>query len=54
MKRALEQTMDGGARGVKIQLSGRLGGSEMSRTEAANLGSIPLEHAPAKDRLRLL
>ena len=42
MKRALEQTMDGGARGVKIQLSGRLGGSEMSRTEMANLGSIPL------------
>ena len=30
MKRALEQTMDGGAKGVKIQLSGRLGGSEMS------------------------
>ena len=41
MKRALEQTMDGGAKGVKIQLSGRLGGSEMSRTEAANLGLDP-------------
>src|ERR687893_76747 len=27
MKRALDQTMDGGARGVKIQLSGRLGGA---------------------------
>ena len=48
MKRALEQTMDGGARGVKIQLSGRLGGSEMSRTEAANLGSIPLSTLRAK------
>ena len=54
MKRALEQTMDGGAKGVKIQLSGRLGGSEMSRTESANLGSIPPEHAPGQDRLRLL
>ena len=29
MKRAIEQTMDGGAKGVKIQLSGRLGGAEM-------------------------
>ena len=35
MKRAIEQTMDGGAKGVKIQLSGRLGGAEMSRTEAS-------------------
>ena len=48
MKRALEQTMDGGARGVKIQLSGRLGGSEMSRCESANLGSIPLSTLRAK------
>jgi small subunit ribosomal protein S3 len=48
MKRALEQTMDGGARGVKIQLSGRLGGSEMSRTEQGNLGSIPLSTLRAK------
>src|SRR3954452_21411070 len=31
IKRALEQTMDGGAKGVKILLSGRLGGSGMSR-----------------------
>jgi len=48
MKRALEQTMDGGARGVKIQLSGRLGGSEMSRCEKANMGSIPLSTLRAK------
>ena len=48
MKRALEQTMDGGARGVKIQLSGRLGGSEMSRTESGNLGSIPLSTLRAR------
>jgi small subunit ribosomal protein S3 len=48
MKRALEQTMDGGAKGIKIQLSGRLGGSEMSRTELANLGSIPLSTLRAK------
>src|ERR671921_327402 len=48
MKRALEHTMDGGALGVKIQLSGRLGGSEMSRTEMANLGSIPLSTLRAR------
>jgi small subunit ribosomal protein S3 len=48
MKRALEQTMDGGARGAKIQLSGRLGGSEMSRTESSNLGSIPLSTLRAR------
>lgn len=48
IKRALEQTMDGGARGVKVQLSGRLGGSEMSRTESAMLGSIPLSTLRAK------
>jgi small subunit ribosomal protein S3 len=48
IKRSLEQTMDGGAKGVKIQLSGRLGGSEMSRTEGANLGSIPLSTLRAR------
>lgn len=48
LKRSLEQTMDGGARGIKIQLSGRLGGSEMSRTEGGNLGSIPLSTLRAK------
>ena len=48
MKRALEQTMDGGAKGVKIQLSGRLGGAEMSRTEAAAQGSVPLSTLRAK------
>jgi small subunit ribosomal protein S3 len=48
MKRALEQTMDNGARGVKVQLSGRLGGAEMSRTESAMLGSIPLSTLRAR------
>ena len=48
MKRAIEQTMDGGAKGVKIQLSGRLGGAEMSRTEAAAAGSVPLSTLRAK------
>jgi small subunit ribosomal protein S3 len=42
LKRALDQVMEGGVHGVKIQLSGRLGGAEMSRTEKASRGSIPL------------
>lgn len=42
MKRALEQVMEAGAYGVKLELSGRLGGAEMSRTEKATRGSVPL------------
>ena len=42
MKRALDQVMESGAHGVKIQLSGRLGGAEMSRTEKGQRGSVPL------------
>ncbi len=42
MKQRGESAMQAGARGVKIQLSGRLGGAEMSRTEKLILGSIPL------------
>lgn len=42
MKRTLDQVMDAGVDGVKMELSGRLGGAEMSRTEKASRGSIPL------------
>jgi len=38
-----ENTMNAGALGVKIQISGRLGGAEMSRKETLRLGSIPLQ-----------
>ena len=34
--------MEGGAKGVKLQLSGRLGGAEMARCEKGMEGSIPL------------
>lgn len=43
VKQRLESTMNSGAKGVKIELSGRLGGAEMSRTEKQALGSIPLQ-----------
>jgi small subunit ribosomal protein S3 len=48
MKRAIDQTMEGGAKGIKIQLSGRLGGAEMARQENNMAGSIPLSTLRAK------
>ncbi len=42
MKQHCEQTMTSGAKGVKIIISGRLGGAELARTETQILGSIPL------------
>ena len=42
MKRSVDQVMEAGVFGVKIQLSGRLGGAEMSRGEKLAKGSIPL------------
>jgi small subunit ribosomal protein S3 len=48
MKRAIDQTMEGGAKGVRIQLSGRLGGAEMARQESSMAGSIPLSTLRAK------
>ncbi len=43
IKKSLELTMGAGAKGCKIQVSGRLGGHEMARTEASHQGSIPLQ-----------
>ncbi len=43
IKKSLELTMGAGAKGCKIQVSGRLGGHEMARTEASLEGSIPLQ-----------
>jgi small subunit ribosomal protein S3 len=42
IKQSLQRTIKAGAKGVKIQVSGRLGGSEMSRTEWDKEGRIPL------------
>src|SRR5204862_6109027 len=42
MKRALAPAMRSGAKGVKIQVSGRLGGAEMARTEGYSDGRVPL------------
>jgi small subunit ribosomal protein S3 len=48
LKRAIDTTMDAGAKGVKIQLAGRLGGAEMSRCEKSIAGSMPLSTLRAK------
>jgi small subunit ribosomal protein S3 len=42
MKRALTSAMRSGAKGVKVQVAGRLGGAEMARTEAYADGRVPL------------
>jgi small subunit ribosomal protein S3 len=43
MKKALQQAMEGGARGIRMQCAGRLGGAEIARTEGYRKGSIPLQ-----------
>jgi small subunit ribosomal protein S3 len=48
MKRAIDQTMEAGAKGIKIQLAGRLGGSEMARREKQIAGAMPLSTLRAK------
>jgi small subunit ribosomal protein S3 len=42
MKQAIQRTMKAGAKGVKIAVAGRLGGSEMGRREWDRDGRIPL------------
>jgi len=48
LKKALEISMEAGAKGVKVQLAGRLAGAEMARTESGMLGSIPLSTLRAR------
>lgn len=42
MKKAIQQAMDGGARGIKVEVSGRLNGAEIARSERYMQGSVPL------------
>jgi small subunit ribosomal protein S3 len=48
MKRAVEQVMQVGAQGIKIQISGRLGGAEMARSQRIVSGKIPLSTIRSK------
>jgi small subunit ribosomal protein S3 len=42
MKQTVARTMQRGVEGIKIKVSGRLGGSEMSRTDMEMVGRVPL------------
>lgn len=42
LKKAIQTTMDAGAAGIKVQISGRIGGAEIARTEWYKEGRIPL------------
>jgi len=42
MKRAVQTTMDAGALGVRVRAGGRLGGSEIARSEQYRQGKVPL------------
>lgn len=43
MKQAIQKTIKAGAKGIKIAVSGRLGGAEMARTEFYSEGTVPLQ-----------
>jgi len=42
MRKGMQSTMKSGAKGIRVQVSGRLGGAEMSRTEFYREGRVPL------------
>ena len=42
MKQAMQRAMRAGAKGIKIMVSGRLGGNDIARTEWLREGAIPL------------
>ncbi len=43
MKQSISRTMKAGAKGIKAQVSGRLGGAEIARTETYHDGIVPLQ-----------
>ncbi len=43
MKQAIGRTMKFGAKGIKVRVSGRLGGAEIARAEVYHEGTIPLQ-----------
>ena len=48
MKRAVENGMREGAKGMKINIAGRLGGAEIARSEHDSAGSVPLNSLATK------
>ena len=54
MRRAMQSAMKSGARGIRVQVSGRLGGAEMSPHRVLSRGPRSAAHAAGRHRLRLL
>lgn len=42
MKQTIQRTLRAGAKGIRTQVSGRLGGADIARTEGYNEGTVPL------------
>ena len=42
MKQSVQRSLKAGAKGVKVQISGRLGGAEIARSERSSQGKVPL------------
>jgi small subunit ribosomal protein S3 len=42
MRQAIQRTLRAGAKGIKVQISGRLGGADIARTEGYSEGTVPL------------
>jgi small subunit ribosomal protein S3 len=42
MRKGMQSALKNGAKGIRVQVSGRLGGAEMSRTEFYREGRVPL------------
>ncbi len=42
LKKAMQSSIDAGAAGIKVQISGRIGGAEIARTEWYKEGRVPL------------
>ena len=43
VKRAMEQSMQSGVKGIRVSCSGRLNGAEMGRRETYKMGKVPLQ-----------
>ena len=43
MKQAIQRAIEAGAKGIKVKVSGRLGGADIARSETLSAGSIPLQ-----------
>ena len=48
MKKVIQSALKGGAKGIKVQVAGRLNGAEMARTEWYLEGRVPLHTLRAK------